>query len=277
MIIDRVINNNTISATDDGGREIVIMGCGIGFHAKAGDLVKEEKIEKVFRIDNSTVKDKLMELLGKVPTEIVQVSLDIIDQAKDLLQVKLSQGIYVTLTDHIHFSIERFRQGIALNNALLWDIKRFYPKEFMIGMYAIEQIEKRFQISFPEDEAGFIALHFVNAEYGTQVNETVSFTLQMKEILQIVSKEMHVTLDEGTLHYDRFVTHIKFLLQRVYRKELLNDDDEDLAQGIQRKYPAEFACSEKIADYIESQTSYRLSLSEVMFLAIHIRRTELID
>lgn len=35
MRIERVINNNVISALDDQGREIVAMGRGIGFQKKA--------------------------------------------------------------------------------------------------------------------------------------------------------------------------------------------------------------------------------------------------
>ena len=32
------------------------------------------------------------------------------------------------------------------------------------------------------------------------------------------------------LHYERFITHVKFLLQRVYRKELLPDEESELAE-----------------------------------------------
>ena len=43
----------------------------------------------------------------------------------------------------------------------------------------------------------------------------------MKDILDIVKSELNMEFDEDSLHYERFVTHVKFLLQRVYRKELL--------------------------------------------------------
>lgn len=188
------------------------------------------------------------------------------------MKLKLNQSIYVTLTDHINFAIARYAKGINLENALLWEIKRFYPQEYELGKYAITQIKERLKVELPEDEAGFIALHFVNAEYGTNIRDALRFPNQMKEILEIVTRELGIKLDEGTLHYERFITHMKFLLQRVYRKELLPDEESDLADMISQKYPKEFACSKKVADYIEKTAECRLSGEEVMYLAIHIRR-----
>ena len=36
MVIEKVINNNIVSAYDDTGKEVVIMGRGIGFGTKPG-------------------------------------------------------------------------------------------------------------------------------------------------------------------------------------------------------------------------------------------------
>ena len=272
MTIEKVINNNIVSAFDEIGREVVVMGCGIGFGSRPGAKIPEDKIEKIFRIESGSVADQFKELLAGVPLEHAKISSDIISYAKGALKLKLNQSIYVTLTDHINFAIARYAKGINLENALLWEIKRFYPQEYELGKYAITQIKERLKVELPEDEAGFIALHFVNAEYGTNIRDALRFPNQMKEILEIVTWELGIKLDEGTLHYERFITHMKFLLQRVYRKELLPDEESDLADMISQKYPKEFACSKKVADYIEKTAECRLSGEEVMYLAIHIRR-----
>ena len=39
---------------------------------------------------------------------------------------------------------------------------------------------------FTEDEAGFIALHFVNAEYNTTINDTFEMTNMIQEDLELV-------------------------------------------------------------------------------------------
>ena len=272
MTVEKVINNNIVSAYDETGREVVVMGRGIGFGVRAGAVIDNSKIEKVFRIKSQGVAEQFKELLANMPLEHAQISNDIISYAKSTLKLKLNQSIYVTLTDHINFAIERYQKGINLENALLWEIKRFYPQEYGLGRYAIDLIRERLHVSLPEDEAGFIALHFVNAEYGTDIRDALHFPNQMKDILDIVTRELGIRLDEGSLHYERFITHVKFLLQRVYRKELLPDEESELAEMMKKKYPKEYACSEKIADYIEEAAGCRLSAEEIMYLSIHIRR-----
>lgn len=277
MIIDKVINNNVVSAFDDSGSEVVVMGRGIGFGAKPGGKIQESRIEKLFEIKSESVAEQLKQLLANMPLEHVQISDDIISYAKNTLKLKLNQSIYVTLTDHINFAIERQARHINPENALLWEIKRFYPQEFRLGQYAVELIDKRLGVRMMEDEAGFIALHFVNAECGTDIKDALNFPNLMKEILDIAKEELQIEFDDTSLHYERFVTHIKFLLQRVYRKELLPDEEDSLAERMQKKYPKEYICSKKIAEYIEEKTGSKISGEEIMYLSIHIRRVTMAE
>lgn len=277
MIIEKVINNNIVSAYDETGKEVVVMGRGLGFGAKKGARIDDKKVEKIFRITSHSVADQLKELLANMPLEHAQISNDIISYARGRLKLQLNQSIYVTLTDHINFAIERHMKGIHLENALLWEIRRFYAQEFELGKYAVDLIKERLDIDLPEDEAGFIAMHFVNAEYGTDIRDAAYFPHQMRDIIDIVSSELGIKLDEETLHYERFITHIKFLLQRVYRKELLPNEEAELAAMMKSKYPEEYACSRKIAKYIEDIADCKLSGEEVMYLAIHIRRVTMAE
>lgn len=277
IIIEKVINNNIISAYEKSGAEVIVMGRGIGFKKKQGEVVPADQISKIFRIKSRTLAEQFKELLANMPLERVRISDEIISHAKDHLKLKLNQSIYVTLTDHINFAIERVSQGIEPQNALLWEIKRFYAQEFQLGIYALELIQDRLDILLPEDEAGFIALHFVNAEYGTDIRDAVKFPDQMQAIVDIVERELGILLDESSLHYERFMTHIKFLIQRIYRKELLSSEDRELSLMMQRKYPREYQCSVKVAEYIMQATGCRLSEEEIMYLSVHIRRVSTID
>lgn len=277
IIIEKVINNNIISAYEKSGAEVIVMGRGIGFKKKQGEMVPADQISKIFRIKSRTLAEQFKELLANMPLERVRISDEIISHAKDHLKLKLNQSIYVTLTDHINFAIERVSQGIEPQNALLWEIKRFYPQEFQLGIYALELIQDRIDILLPEDEAGFIALHFVNAEYGTDIRDAVKFPDQMQAIVDIVERDLGILLDESSLHYERFMTHIKFLIQRIYRKELLSSEDRELSLLMQRKYPREYQCSLKVAEYIMQATGSRLSEEEIMYLSVHIRRVTTID
>lgn len=65
-----------------------------------------------------------MTLMSDIPIEYVEISDEIIQYAKTILGVELHDSIYISLTDHIHFAIERYRLGMDIKNALYWEIKR---------------------------------------------------------------------------------------------------------------------------------------------------------
>ena len=276
MKIDKIINNNVVSALEDNGNEIVVMGKGIGFHTKKGMEIPERQIEKVFRLDNPGTMDQFKSLLENLPLEHLQASTEIINYAKSVLNRKINQSIYITLTDHINFAIERYRQKMMFTNPLLREVKTFYKEEYLVGEYAIALIERRIGISLPVDEAASIALHIVNAEYNTKMRDTIDITNLIQAVLGIVKEEFKMELDETSLNYERFITHLRFLSQRIYSKELLGtDDNQEFYDMVAKMYPEECACSRKVAAYIYDTYRHKVSDEKVSYLAVHIKRVRM--
>lgn len=272
MKIDKIINNNIVSAIEADGKEVVIMGRGLGFGMKPGKEIPEGKIEKVFRLDSQNSTDKFKELLANLPLEHIQASTEIINYAKSVLNRRLNQSIYITLTDHINFAIERFKEKMMFTNLLLNEIKTFYKEEYLIGEYAVALIERRIGITLPVDEAGFIALHIVNAEYNTAMRDTIDITTLIQNVVKIVKEYFSMDLDETSLNYQRFVTHLRFLAQRIIGGEMLNSDNPEFNQLISQMYPEEYACSLKLKDYIQVTYHHDVTEEETAYLAVHIKR-----
>ena len=272
MKIDKIINNNIVSAIEADGKEVVIMGRGLGFGMKPGKEIPEGKIEKVFRLDSQNSTDKFKELLANLPLEHIQASTEIINYAKSVLNRRLNQSIYITLTDHINFAIERFKEKMMFTNPLLNEIKTFYKVEYLIGEYAVALIERRIGITLPVDEAGFIALHIVNAEYNTAMRDTIDITTLIQNVVKIVKEYFSMDLDETSLNYQRFVTHLRFLAQRIIGGEMLNSDNPEFNQLISQMYPEEYACSLKLKDYIQVTYHHDVTEEETAYLAVHIKR-----
>ena len=277
MIIEKIINNNIVLTHDHKNREIIAMGKGIGFGRKKGDVISEKEIEKIFKIKENELLLKFQDMIADIPLEIVRLTDDIISYAIDVEKLKLSQSIYITLVDHINFSIERFKEDMTPENALMWEIKRFYPQEYAIGLHTLRLIQDRMELSLPDSEAGFIALHFVNAQYSTHMMETLSLPHIMRDIMDIVKSELNVELNENSIHYERFLTHVKFLIQRLYKHEMLHDDDTVFEDMMKEKYPKEFACGKKVARYIENETHSKITRMEMTYLAIHIKRVTMAE
>ena len=272
MKIARIINNNVVSTTDSEGAEIVAMGRGIGFRAKEGDSIDPNKVEKIFRLESQNSMDQFKELLAKLPMEHIEVSVEIISYAKKVMNRSLNPNVYVTLTDHIDFAIKRCKRQMMFPNPLLREIRNFYREEYLIGEYAIALIERKLGIKFPPDEAASIALHIVNAEFGSPMGETIRLTNLMQQILQLVQETFALEYDKDSLNYERFTTHLRFLAQQVISGELQKEDEEELQQVLLRLCPEEFSCSQKIAQMIQLQHGHRISGAEICDLALHIRR-----
>lgn len=274
MIVEKVINNNVLSALDEKKREIVVSGRGIAFKKRPGDPVDESKIEKIYVLSNEAEVDRFSELLRNLPMEHLSVSTEIIEYAQQVIRSPLSPSIYITLTDHVNFVVERFQKGMMFQNALLEEVKNFYPSEYLIGEYAIALLQKKLGVRLPEDEAASIALHFVNAEYSTNMNNTMNITTLIKEVLDLVQDDMNINLNELGLYYSRFVTHLKFLAQRIFTGQLLDNQEEEFIEMIERMYPREYECSRKIQQYIQNRYEQKITDEELAYLTVHIRRIQ---
>lgn len=272
MKIDKVVNNNLVRSHDDGGREILVMGCGIGFKKKPGELVQEEKVEKIYVLQKEEQRH-MEELFADMPLECIQVTNEIVEYAAISLGKTLSSYLYLNLCDHIHFAIRRAQEGLPIRNALLTEIKQFYSHEYQIGTEALAMIGKKTGVGLPEDEAGFIAMHLVNASMDfNDMGNTQEMMKIIRHILTIVRYHFHVELDENSIHYDRFITHLKFFIKRVFSGTELNENDEAFFIMIKNQYREEYACALKIYEYIRKEYDILLTNDEIMYLIIHIRR-----
>ncbi len=190
------------------------VGRGLGFQKRPGDSLEKAAIEKVFTLQDQGLVSQLGELLSRIPIEVMAVCDRIISLARTTLG-PLSDSIYIGLTDHCHFAIERMRSGAVIRNALLWEVRNLYPREFALGQQALALISERLGVILSEDEAGFIALHLVNAQLGGEMPEVMHITKVLQDILHIVKYDLRIEYQEQGLSYSRFVTHLKFFAQRM--------------------------------------------------------------
>jgi len=270
--IEKVLNNNAVVAMND-EQEVIIIGRGIAYQKRAGDMVSEQHIDKIFTLQNEDIQENFKALISSIPLEYMKVSEEIIAYAKLKLGKKLNESIYLHLTDHIHFAIERYRKNLPIRNGLIWETKQLYKEEYEVGMEALNMICDQFGVILPEDEAGFMALHFVNAALNEEMPNIKSMTQVMQEILTIIKYHFKIDFDENSLTFYRFVTHLKFFAQRLVKgKHYKSNNDDELFLMIQKKYPAAHKCSEKIKKFIESNYTYQLTDEEMMYLTIHIER-----
>lgn len=271
MKIVKVINNNVVSSEDRRGREIVIMGKGIGFQKKKGDTVDESKIEKIFSLPSEST-NQFEELVRNIPYEHMELAEEIIKYAGELVGKTLNKNIYITLTDHLNYAIERTKQNILLQNAFLWEMQKLYSREFEVGKHALELVRNKVGVSLPVDEAGFIALHVVNAEMDANMEQTAAMPGMLHDMLNIIRYTIGHELDEGTISYERLVTHLKFYLQRILKEANYQGMDAQMCEEIRKSYPEEWGCALKIGDFVRKKMGYETPEEELIYLTLHISR-----
>lgn len=260
-----------VIALNEKHQEIVVMGRGLAFQKKIHDSVDIEKIEKVFELRSDELTARLSELLSHIPISIMKTCDEIIQHAQSQLG-ELNENLYIVLTDHCHYAIERQIKGLAITNTMLWEIKRLYPKEYQLGLDSLVRIHKGHGVELPIDEAGFIALHFVNAQLTGEMPVVMQTMDVMQEIMNIVKYHLKIEYYEETLSYQRFVTHLKFFAHRMMSNTPVPDDDVSMHLVIKENYAVSWQCAEKINQFLQKKYRRTLTNEELMFLAIHIER-----
>lgn len=274
MIIEKIINNNIVCAANGDKLEKILMGKGIGFGKKIGDLVDESKIEKIFVLSSQEQMHKFLELLAEIPLKYMYLADDIINYAKLTIGTKLSDYLYISLVDHVYAAIKRFKKGMKIFNALYYEIKRFYPDEFSVGEFALNLIKNEIGVELPLDEAGFIALHIVNAYTDNRsIQQVMAITELVQNITNIVKYEFKVDFDESSLNFYRFITHLKFFAKRVIDNQIyLDEADDDFFIMVKKKYKNSYNCVLKIKYFLKKAYQHELTNEEAIYLTIHIER-----
>lgn len=269
MKIVKVFNNNIVAAITPNKKEALITGAGIGFKKKAGDVIDESKISKCYYMQNMK-KDRLYQLLESTPVEYLEIAEAILEKAKEKLRKDVDESVLAALTDHIHFAIDRQKQGSYLPNLIQAETKVLYPEEFSIGLWAIRYIKAKTGIELPEDEAGYIAIHILNAtiQLNQDIGEIITF---IKDVIDVVEESLSVKLDKETMDYYRMTTHLKYFYQRMMKMQQNDIDDvDDMYELLLRKHPLMETCVSNIEAMLLEEYDYTCSTAEKVYLMMHI-------
>lgn len=251
--------------------EKIAIGSGVGFQKVKNDIVPETAVEKLFVLSEN---QKFEQLLERIPEEHFIVSEDIIKHAENILQVELNDHIRVVLTDHISFAIERYEQGIELQNKLKYEIKILYKEEYDIGLWAIDHIKDTLGVTMSNDEAAFIALYIHTTKMkGGDIHDTVRKTAILNDMVELIQELLGITFAEGDIAYDRLITHLHFAIVRAQHKNLHTMDEEMLAM-IKKKFTHSFEIAEKVGDHLGNMHHIDLPREELGYIALHIERLQ---
>ena len=276
MKIKKVINNNILCAIDEKGNEMIVTGKGLGFQRHIGELIQEENIEKIYRMEGKAEQRKLRELVEQIPLEHLRLTQDLIDHIKLNIKQGLNESLLITLADHISFAIKRKEQGVEFRNPLSSAIMCYYPAEYQMGQHCLEVIKTEYGVDLIEDEAAFFALHIVNAELNTDMNDMYDITKLLEGCVRVTEFYYQKTFDRNSLDFNRYVVHLRYLIQRLYQNKVMKDLQEEsdvlFRQMIRRNCKEHYECAQRIGAYILTNYDKEISEEERIYLTIHLKR-----
>ncbi len=275
MKVIKAINNNTLCVLDEQGKEQIVSGKGIGFAKKYGDEVDESLIQKTYLITDHALQKKMITLLREIPEEYLTFTGDMVEYIHAAYGEKLNESLLVTLSDHIAFAIERNKNGTEFTNPLLESIRDCFPKELQLGRYCVEQLDKRLGVKMTEDEAGFIAMHIINARLDVSISDVYDITKLINGCIEIAEYYYKKKFDRSEPCCERFITHLKYLARRLLADTPLPavlGNDAAFAAMIKKTCNTHYTCAVCIQEYILKTYQKNIPEDELLTLTIHLKK-----
>ncbi len=269
MWILKSINNSCAFGRDANGQDVIVFGKGIGFRKTPYELTDLSRISRTFY----GVKPSQAGIVADVPEETVLVAAEVVTLAHAELGVKLNPNAAFVLADHINFAMARARQGIDISTPFANEMGHFFPRELRIGTAALQMVNQRFGANLPEEEAANIALHIIDAEGESDDPQAARRTARIiKDTTGILEKELGIAIDTESADYARFVTHLRYLAERISTNTHREDGMAPMLQTMRDAYPKADAVARRMVRYFSDEWGWGCDESETLYLLVHVQR-----
>ena len=279
MMIKTILNNNAVIAIDENEKEVVIVKNGIGFNSKKGMVLKDSDMEKVFILQEKNVSDDMIHLLSLISEEYIEVSKKIVDYGRTVLKTGVHDSIYVTLSDHIELAVSRKKKGIAFDNAMPWSIKKTYREEYHIGEVALKIIQIECGVTLPEEEAGLIALHFVNAKIHNEPEVTHDFayiSVFVQDLINFIKYFLCTEMDENSLEYNQLLSYLQTLALVLDDRKAaaVNSDSRyhEMLRYAKGYFKRAYDCSDRIRRFTKEKYDLEIQPEDILHLTMYINK-----
>ncbi len=272
MKLLKALNNNVALVLDDKRMESVVMGLGVAFNVKVGQHINSSLVEKHFVLNGRGGRKDFDSLLKRITVNDIELASNIIREGELRLGYQCNDSILLTLSDHLGLMMERAREGIYIGTPLEWDIRLIYPDEYQYSKEVVLKLREKTGYEIPEQEAAFIALHFINANFSMSgMEKTMMYTKIIQNILNIARLFYGREFRDNNFDVSRFITHVRYFVRRQMDGESLQMD-LDVGKIIEQKCPEDYRCAQKIAAFLKQAYGWDVGEGEVLYLALHLNR-----
>lgn len=271
LTIEKVLNNNVVIARHDAYKEVVLIGNGLGFNRKKGDVISFGHADKTFLLKDEAEKEQYVNLIPHIDEDLIASINEWLLFIEEQMGKKLNEHIHVALTDHLSFAITRVQKNMQFANPFLLEIESLYPKEYSVAKGVVKQVEDRMGVVFPEGETGFIALHIHSAVTDKPLRDINRDHSLISRLTELIQSELKVDLAKDNVNYHRLIQHLHRAIDRVHQGESLGEENK-LQEVLKAEYPVCYNLAWKLIKVMQNQLNKPVDEAEVLYLTIHLQR-----
>jgi len=231
-------------------------------------------------MDKRLSAENLKQLRNLFPQIDVRKVEGAILESEKFMNSSFTQETYTALVVHIVVSIKRLKEqkDIKMPDTQMQKLKE--TEEFNVATFIVGELEREFNVKFPESEIGYISLHILGAKLQDQTvllkEDDIDVILKDfdDDLVQIVYDIIHVAENilDVKLSNDKMLViglalHLRPVINRL--KNGMNLHNPILDQ-IKENYTAIYGIAWIAAGIIEKRLGIKVGEEEVGYIALHL-------
>ena len=206
--------------SDENNQECLVMGKGVAFGKKVGQIVPAAAEAKVYSLKEMTERGDAKDIIKSVSPLCLELANEVLSRAEKEFE-KVDRTILFTMADHLDFAIRRVQNGEQISNPLTDDIRVMFYKEYKVASCIRELLKEKLQMEIDDHEIGYIALHVHAAVVDENVSQAMEIARTVRECISLVEKETGNSIDVMSLGYNRLMNHVRYMVARAIHGEKL--------------------------------------------------------
>lgn len=271
MRVMQSLNQNAL-LVEEGKKQFVVLGKGIGFGKKKGEIISEVQGLRYYEITENNPKN----ILESISEKNLEIAEEIAEVTAKKFKTVISAESIVSLASHLEFIHDRHQEEATFQEPFAYELKYLYAEEYNLAKWTIDYINKNYHLSLPLAEVSFFTLHFVNMQLDKNSSTNLlKLSTILTDLINVVEEKWGKKIDKESIDFSRFIVHLRYFIMRNFsavRKEEQQATIDDFYSLAEVMYVDEMETLSCINKELSNKHDICLSKPENFYLLLHLIR-----